>query len=140
MFSKKIFWKFAVGALVLPCFLGLEVASASIAKKVDKQSQQQEIDRSLFQLSETSEVEDLSLEVEPQVDNEDLEQTKSNYHYKHHHHKKKKRYYNKYKRPCRTYYRPKKVHHYKGRSRNHYHKNVHYQHRPKKHHNHYYGY
>lgn len=137
MFSKKIFWKFAVGALILPGFLGFEAASASITKEVDKQPQQQEIDRSLIKLSETPEIEHLSLEVEPQLNSEELEQTKRNY--KHYHRKKRRRYY---KRPCRTrtYYRPKKVHYRKRRSRKYHYNNVQYRRYPKKHHNHYYGY
>ena len=144
MFSKKIFWKFAVGALILPGFLGLEVAQASITKEFDKKPHQQEINQSLVNLVETPQVEHLSLnfeqfEFESEVDNEELEQTKRNY--KHYHYKKRRRYY---KRPCRTrrrYYRPKKVYYRKRRSRNYYHNNVNYRRYPKKHHNNnYYGY
>lgn len=141
MFSKKIFWKFAVGALVLPGFLGLEVAQASITKELDKQPQQQEINQGLVNFTQTPEVDyRLSLEVEPEVDGEELEQTKRNYKY-HNQRYKKRRYY---KRPCRTrrtYYRPKKVHYRKRHSRNYHHNNVNYRRYPKKHHhNNYYGY
>lgn len=138
MFSKKIFWKFAIGALVLPGCLGLEVASASITREVGKQSQQQQIDQNLLELSEKPEIEYLSLEVESQVDGEEAEQIKRNY--KHYHRKKRHRYY---KRPCRTrrtYYRPKKVHYRKRRSRKYHYNNINYRRYPKKHHNHYYGY
>ena len=137
MFSKKIFWKFAVGALVVPGLIGLEVAQASITKELDREPQGQEINQSLVKLSQNPELDYLSLEVEPQADSEELEQTKRNYK---HHHYKKRRYY---KRPCRTkrtYYRPKKVHYHKRRSRNYHHKNVNYRRYPKKHHNYYHGY
>ncbi|KST67538.1 hypothetical protein [Mastigocoleus testarum] len=155
MFSKKIFWKFAVGAVVIPGFLGLGVAQASVTKELDKQPSSQEINQNLINFTQTPdiqhlEVDSLSLEVEPElgiepeVDSEELEQTKSNYHYKHHHHKKRRRHhYKKYRRPCRTrrYYRPKKVHYRKRRSRNYYHNNVNYRRYPRKrHNNYYYGY
>ena len=138
MFSKKIFWKFAVGALVVPGLIGLEVAQASIAKGLDKQHQRQETNQSLVKLSQNPQLNYLSLEVEPQADSEELEQTKRNY--KHYHHKKRRSYY---RRPCRTrrtYYRPKKVHYRKRRSRNYYHNNVNYRRYPKKRHGYHYGY
>lgn len=154
MFSKKIFWKFAVGAVVLPGFLGFGVAQASVTEELDKQPYSQEINQNLVNFTQTPdiqhlEVDNFSLEVEPEleigteVDNEDLEQNKTHYHHKHHHHKKRRHYYKKYRRPCRTrrYYRPKKVYYRKRRSRNYHHNNVNYRRYPKKHHNrNYYGY
>ncbi|NMG10787.1 hypothetical protein [Brasilonema sp. UFV-L1] len=116
-----MFWKFIVSALVLPSYLGLEVATASVQKEVQTQPNYEELKTQVVQ------IEDDSL---TQADWEtDVEQLK---HHKRRHHYKTRRY-NRHHKPCpqdygsdyRRRYYPQHIHY----RRRHYNDNRYYHHR-----------
>ncbi|MEM7725699.1 MAG: hypothetical protein AAF208_04925 [Cyanobacteria bacterium P01_A01_bin.45] len=151
MFSKRTVWQFLFSALILPVFVGIEAASASVPEQTEESSYIQQTNQSLVEIEDNTIEEDLTL---PQVqfvnidvdsneiDNDEIDQRKNGYYQKPRRQKRsyyKRSSYKRYNRPCRTYYRPKKSYR---RVRNNRYKygNAGYQRYPKRNYNNGYGY
>ncbi|MEM7552549.1 MAG: hypothetical protein AAF378_00335 [Cyanobacteria bacterium P01_A01_bin.84] len=144
MFSKHTVWQFLFSVLVLPVFVGVEAASASIPQQTEESSYGQEIEQSLVEIEDNAIEEDFALPQvqEINVDSEEIEQLKNGYYSKPRRRKsyyRRSRYNRNYKRPCRTYYRPKKRYN-RVRSNRYKYGNAGYQRSPKRHYNNSYGY
>jgi len=135
-----MFWKFIVSALLLPCCLGIETATASQINNHNQQLQVEELASSNLEIPLISK-EDSLVESTQETDTDKLKGHHHRHYRKRHYHRPRhyhRRYYNHHRR--RHYYRPRHHRRYYYHPQRHYRRYYnHYYYHPQRHYRRYYN-